>query len=263
VELGLQGKVALVTGSSGGIGLATARGLAAEGARVVLCARRQPALVSAAGDLVASLGIEPPTTVCVDMADVDGPTRAVDATVFAHRGLDILVNNAAGSPVGSILDLELAEVETLHRAKPVGYVRACLAAVPVMRAGGGGVIVNVAGISSKSVSPTGRTTLQTSTVIGLTKALAEEVAADGIRVTAVSPGPVLTPHLRDNFERLARARRIDPAAVEKEMLAQIPLGRFGEPEDVADAVSFLCSDRARFITGATLVVDGGKSRAID
>jgi 3-oxoacyl-[acyl-carrier protein] reductase/bacilysin biosynthesis oxidoreductase BacG len=261
VDLGLEGRVALITGSSAGIGFTTAEVLAREGATVVLCSRDHQRVNDASLLLGRTVGIDPPVAVVADMASSDGPARAVQAALDAHGRLDILVNNASDSEVGPLLALDPHDVERLFRAKPIGYVLACLAAVPAMRSGG--VIVNVAGISSKSVSPSSVTTVATMAVIGLTKALSEEVAHLGIRVLAVSPGPIRTPHLEENFVRFASFGGSTPHAVEEDMIRQVPLGRLGESLDVAEAIAFLASDRASYITGTALVVDGGKSRAIN
>jgi NAD(P)-dependent dehydrogenase (short-subunit alcohol dehydrogenase family) len=262
MRLNLEGRCALITGSSAGIGLATASALIDEGVRVVLCGRDRTRLEFAAAGLASQLDTEPPFIVSADMASVDGPARAVAAAVESMGRLDILVNNASNATTGSILSMSPDQVEQHLDSKPIGYVRACLAAVPAMRASGGGVIVNIAGISAHNVSPTGRTTLGTTGVIGLTKALSEEVAEDGIRVVAVSPGVILTPHMADNFAGFAESSGSTLDEVERGMVAQIPLRRFGRPEEVADAIVFLCSSRAAYITGTVLVVDGGKSRSI-
>jgi NAD(P)-dependent dehydrogenase (short-subunit alcohol dehydrogenase family) len=243
----LAGRVALVTGAGRGIGAATARALARAGAAVALAARTETALVALADEITAEGGRAVP--VPTDVGDPASVLRLVEQTVGAFGRLDIAVNAAAA---GDHRPTPLAElsVEAYDAALTIslrGVFLALKYEIPAMIASGGGAIVNltstaalhpVAGLAGYVSAKAG--------LIGLTRTAALDYAAAGIRVNALAPGPILT-------EQLERAG----ARAQQAVAGRLPMRRLGEPGEVADAVIWLCSDQARFITGATLAIDGG------
>jgi NAD(P)-dependent dehydrogenase (short-subunit alcohol dehydrogenase family) len=245
-----EGKVALVTGAGGGIGLATARRFAAEGAQVV-CADLDEATGRAAAEEVGG------TFVPVDVASEPAVEAMFAAAVDAYGGLDVSFHNAGISPPedASILDTDL---ETWRRVQDVNLTSVylcCRHAIPRLRDRGGGAIVNTASFVAVMGAATSQISYTASKggVVALSRELGVEFAREGIRVNALCPGPVDTPLLRELFatdpERAARR------------LVHIPMGRFAEATEVAAAAAFLASDDASFITASTFLVDGWISGA--
>jgi 3-oxoacyl-[acyl-carrier protein] reductase len=246
VDLGLSGRAALVCGASSGLGLASAQALAGEGARVALFARRA-AEVERNAERLGGLAI--PGDVRSD-ADLE---RAVETTVAAFGRLDVLVWNSGGPPVGRALDVTPDSLESayhllLHPA--VTLVQLCL---PHLRRSPAGRIVAVTSLAA--LEPTGRLALSNTLRPGLTgwlKTLSNEVGTAGITVNCVAPGRIAT----------ARLDHLYPDGPSEADLEEIALRRWGTPEEFGDVVCFLASDRARYVTGQTLVVDGGLSRSL-
>jgi len=250
----LAGKVAVITGGTTGIGLATAQTFAHEGAQVLIVGRDTAAGAAAVAQIAAESGADAIRYERDDVARDDECAAAVAAAVAAFGGLTIVVANAAvgtrtvGGTVESITpdDWELA-----YRTNLGGTVAICRAALPHLRAAGGGAIVLTSSISAligTAGRPTHAYAATKGAILALTRAMAVSYGPERIRVNALIPGLIrtrLTTDLLDDPERASRA------------LAEIPLGFAGEPEDIAAAALFLASDEARFVTGATLVVDGG------
>lgn len=244
----LEGRVAIITGASRGIGAATSRAFAAAGAAVALAARDEAALARLADQLLAGGGraIAVPT----DVADPASVERLVDRTVGAFGRLDLAFNNAAGGGPGPtpLADLPVDAYDSAIAITLRGVFLSMRYEIPAMLEAGGGAIVNMS--STAGLEGVGGLAGYVSAkhgVIGLTKTAALDYADRNLRVNALAPGPILT----DNLERAGEdAQRLAALAM--------PMRRIGRPEEVAAAVVWLCSDQAAFITGATLPIDGGK-----
>lgn len=257
MDLGLKDKVAVVTGSSRGLGLASARSLAAEGCRVCMCARGDGRLREAATEVAAAAGsAEKVLAVVADVTQPEGVQSVIDRTVSAFGGLDILVNNVGLGAGGGLLDTSDEQWQEAFDHTLLPAVRASKLAVPHMQRRGGGVIVIIASIFGREAG--GRMTYNAvkAAEISLAKSLAQQLAPSNIRVNSVSPGSIL-------FEGGSwwRRQQADPAGIAEFVLRELPFGRFGRTEEVGDVVAFLCSSRASWISGASIVVDGCQSRA--
>jgi 3-oxoacyl-[acyl-carrier protein] reductase len=262
MDAGLRGKVAMVSGASRGIGLAIARGLAAEGASLSLCARNAATLGDVAAALEREFGVRCVAT-AADLTSDDASRGWVDATVRALGGIDVLVNNAGAVHGGSFLTATKAEWMTSFEAKLIGYVGAAQAAFPHIARRGGGRVVNVIGIAGVQPFPNHMMAgVGNAALMNFTKALAEEGAPHGILVTGVSPGPIRTDRWDGLLVEWSRAGGISPEEAERGRVMDIPLRRVGEPEEVANLVVFLASRLSSYITGTVIAVDGGMIRTI-
>jgi 3-oxoacyl-[acyl-carrier protein] reductase len=255
MDLDLKGRAALVTGSSRGIGRAIATALAREGVRVCLSARGAEGLEATAAELRAS-GAEV-VTVAGDVATPEGAAAAVDTALRAFGALDVLVNNVGGSGGVGAFDVATAPQwkDVLDR-NLLAAVWCSQHAVEHMKARGGGCIVHINSIYGREYGTSAPYTTAKAGLTALTKEMAIDLARHRIRVNGVAPGSILFPG--GSWDR---RRQAQPEKVEKLVREELPWGRFGTPEEVADVVVFLCSERARWVTGATVPVDGGQGRA--
>ncbi len=246
MDLGLKGRTALVCGASSGLGLASAEALAAEGANVTMFARRRDELERQA-DRIGALAVRGDVTLPQDT------DRAVATTLEAFGGLDILVWNSGGPTPGSGTDITSDSLEQAVELMLQPLVRLVRAALPHLESSPGGRILAITSLAAKE--PTAHLALSNTlrpAVHGYLKTLADELGANGITVNCVSPGRIAT----------ARLDQLYPGGPSEEQLAQIPLRRWGTPEEFGDVVCFLASDRARYVSGQTLVVDGGLQRSL-
>jgi 3-oxoacyl-[acyl-carrier protein] reductase len=258
MDLGLRNKVAVVTGSSRGLGLASARALVEEGCHVVICARNALGLSAAASGLREAAAPEARVhSVQVDVTTKEGLVRLFDETVEVFGGLDVLVNNVGAAGGGGLLETSDEEWQSAFAATFVPAVRASRLAVPSMRQRGGGVILIIASIFGREAG--GRLTYNAvkAAEISLAKSLARELAADNIRVNSVAPGSILFPGGSWDRRRLA-----DPEGIADFIRRELPFGRFGRAEEVGAVVAFLASARAGWISGASITVDGCQSRSL-
>jgi NAD(P)-dependent dehydrogenase (short-subunit alcohol dehydrogenase family) len=246
----LEGRVAVVTGGASGIGLATVRRLAAEGAKVVI-GDLDPAAGKAAADEVGGLFVATDVT---DQAAVDNLFKQAFDT---YGSVDIAFNNAGISPPddASILDTGLDAWRRVQEVNLTSVYLCCKAAIPYMQRQGKGSIINTASFVAVMGAATSQISYSASKggVLAMSRELGVEFARQGIRVNALCPGPVNTPLLTELFAK-------DPERAQRR-LVHVPMGRFGEPEEIAAAVAFLASDDASFITANTFLVDGGISGA--
>jgi 3-oxoacyl-[acyl-carrier protein] reductase len=256
MDLGLTDRVAIVTGSSKGLGFASARALLAEGCRVLICARTQDALQDARQRLTAMSGEDRVTAVAADVSREEGVRAVIDSAVATFGGLDILVNNVGVARGGGLLDTTDAAWQEAIDQTLMPAVRASRLAVPHMQRRGGGSIIMIASIYGREAG--GRMTYNAvkAAEISLAKSLAQQLAPMNIRVNSVSPGSIL-------FEGGSwwKRQQDDPAGIAEFVKRELPFGRFGRPEEVGDVVAYLASARASWISGTSVVVDGCQSRA--
>ena len=257
MDLGLKDKVAIVTGSSRGLGLASAKALAAEGCHVTLCGRTEATLLGAARE-VASIagGDDRVLAVRADLTQAEGVQRVIDDTVQRFGGLDVLVNNIGLGRGGGLLETSDAEWQEAFDQTLLPAVRASRLAVPHMTRRGAGSIIIIASVFGREAG--GRMTYNAikAAEISLAKSLAQQLASANIRVNSVSPGSIL-------FEGGSWWKRLqdNPAAIAQFVERELPFGRFGRADEVGDVVAFLASPRASWISGTSIVVDGCQSRA--
>lgn len=262
MEIRADGKVALVTGGSSGIGLATAERLAADGARVALAARGGPALKREAERLKRTYGVDT-LAVEADMGRAEDVARLIQTCVSAFGKIDILVNGGADVPSSHPLEAVDSDWETGIAVKLMGYVRCSREAARVMRESGGGAIVLISSISGREgLGASGVPGAVNSAVLNLNKTMANELAPHRIRVNAVNPGFTDTPRMDRHTAAMARDLGMTQAELQRQILATIPLRRFGQATDMANMIAFLVSDQASYITGAVFTVDGGWSRSV-
>jgi 3-oxoacyl-[acyl-carrier protein] reductase len=243
VDLGLKGRTVIVCGASSGIGLAAAEAFAAEGANVAMFARRRDVLEREA-DRLGALAVRGDVTNPRDLA------KLVERTVHAFGGIDVLVNNSGGPPRGSALELNVQQLEAAVELLLVSVVRLTELCLPHLRASGRGRVINVT--SSSVREPIANLALSNAVrpgVVGWAKTLAAEVGGDGITVNSVAPGRIDTERLREAFPS-------------EEQVQQIPLRRVGDPREMADVICFLASERASYVTGTVIPVDGGLTRGL-
>ena len=244
MDLGLAGKACLVTGSTGGIGLETARLLAAEDARVVTNGRGDPP------------GVGETLHVCADLSEPDAPATVVGAAAEALGGLDVLVNNVGFAVQARFEEVTDEEWESMWQLNVMSYVRAIRAALPHLRESRGS-IVNVSSTAGKRPSVgMPHYSVSKAAVLSLSRLVADAYAGDGIRCNAVTPGPTATETW------LGEGGLADQQGGQRdEVLAKVgagrPLGRLAEPEEIASVIAFLASERASYVTGAAWSADGG------
>ena len=263
MDLGLKGKVAVITGGSVGIGLAVAQGLAAEGANVVLAARQAERLEAAAAAIAASAGVEALAVAC-DVATPEGADKLVAATKARFGGADILINNAGTGSNETIMAAPDEKWNAYWQLHVMAAVRLTRGLVPTMKARGGGVVLITASICA--VQPLWYEPIYNVTKAALmmfSKSLANEVIKDNVRVNAINPGLVLTP----DWVKTAKQLTADKGGDYEAYLASVarenaPIDRFATPEEIANFYVFLCSKRASYSVGATYCVDGGMLKTV-
>ena len=262
MELGLRGRVALVAAASSGLGFAAARELAREGVKVFLCSRDEGRAAAAAKRIQDETGAEV-FGIAADVTSDEDATRFVRLAEERTGRVDILVTNAGGSPASTSAETSLEMYRKAFELNALSAIRLAQLVVPAMRARRWGRIINITSISVKQ--PISGLLLSNTVRAGLTgwaKTLSTEVAADNVTVNSIAPGYTLT----ERQDELARTRGQAAGKSKEEMIemwaAEIPMGRLASAEEIAAAVAFLASERASYITGVTLQVDGGWVRGL-
>ena len=258
MDLELRGKTAIITGGSKGIGRAAALRFVQEGASVLICARGKEALDEAAAAARKAVEGARVEIAAANLTKSEDIRRVVEQAASAFGHIDILVNNAGSARPGEFLKITDEMWQEDFELKFFGYVRMAREVMPLMARQQRGVIVNV--IGTGGLRPTATYMVGGAANAALnhfTKALADEGARHGVRVVGINPGPILTERLKPLLERMGRGRSME------ETLANItPLKRVGKPEEVADLVAFLASERAAFIHGANITIDGGANNGL-
>lgn len=257
MDLCLNGKRALVTAASQGLGRACARALAEEGAQVFICSRSATELQNAAQEMGAA------GFLVADVSDAEQLENLVDAAVSVLGGLDILVTNAGGPPTGKFEDVPDEDWALAHDLTLMSAVRLIRLSLPHLRASGHGRIVNLTGHGvTEPISPLVVSDATRAAVTVLGKSLASDLGPDGITVNCIAVGAVLTQRLKDIRSRAAQASGTTLEHEIQRHADSIPVRRLGDPAEVGALCAFLCSESAAFLTGQSIVLDGGLNRAI-
>ncbi len=262
MDLDLDGKVALITGASRGLGAATARLFAAEGARLYLTAQNADRLEATAKEIRQASGAEV-ATAAQDLTEPDGADKLAAAALDDYGRIDILVNSAGAAQGGAFWEISDAVWEQSLALKFFATIRMIRAVLVTMRQQKYGRIVTIAGGAGRQPGPRSLPgSAANAGLLAVTSGLAQDIACEGICINAVNPGPTMTDRwtgiLNGISDRTGRPVRELKAEIEQD----IPTGRFSDPDEVARAVAFLASDAAANITGTSITCDGGMSRAI-
>ncbi len=262
MDLGLRDRVAIVAASSRGLGKACALELANERARVVICARHSKQLAATAAEIRERTGAEV-LAIETDLNRADQIQHLVDETLGRYGRVDVLVTNNGGPPAGYFDDLTDEDWEMAHRRTLLSAVRLIRAVLPAMRAQRWGRIINITSVSVKQpIDNLLLSNVYRPGVVGLAKTLSAQVAAEGITINNVAPGYTRTDRVMELFAARAAQEGRSVDEIVTEMMADFPARRMAEPEELAALVAFLASERAGYITGATIPVDGGYVRSL-
>ncbi len=257
MDLRLNGKVALVAASSRGLGRAIATTLAKEGARLVMCSRNKDQLEETADRICDMTGAEV-YTAAVDLAHAEGPRCFVETALSQAGAVDILVTNTGGPQVGTFEELDEMAWQRAIDLVLMSAVRLIRESAPHMEKRGGGRIVNITSISAKEpISGLMLSNALRAAVIGMAKTLATELGPRNILINNVCPGRIATDRLLQLDKERASRSGLSVEQVRQEAQRRIPLGRYGQPEELAALVAFLVSGEASYITGTTILCDGG------
>ena len=257
MNLSLEGKIAIVTGGSKGIGRATALALAQEGVDVAICARGMDDLEDAAAEIRAATGRKA-LAIQADMGKPDDIKKLVATAVAELGGVDILINNAVNSTAAPFMELADEDWMNHINVKIMGYVRCSREVIPHMQKRGGGRIINIGGMAARTANVlTNSNGVTNSSVSNIAKNLSDQFAPDGILDNCIHPGTTRTPRQTMVLERQAKDANTSVEEAERVAVSKIPIGRMVESKDIADLVLFLVSDLAGAITGQTIAVEGG------
>ncbi len=257
MDFGIQGKTAIVCGSTRGLGRACAEALAAEGVNVVINSRNPVETKETASDIEQKFKVAA-APCAVDLSTAEAPELLIRTALDNFNRIDILVNNAGGPPPGSFSDLDDEAWEKAFRLTLMSAVRMTRHVLPHLTEQGWGRIINLTSISVKQpIRGLMLSNSLRSAVIGMAKTLSQEVGSRNVLVNNIATGNFDTERLRSIFENRARTRGVSPEEILREQESAIPVGRLGQPEELAWLVAFLASERASYITGATIQVDGG------
>lgn len=262
MDLGLKGRVAIVTGSSQGIGKAIAHGLAQEGVKVTICARNEKQLRDAAEE-IESLTKSEVLPIKADLTRSEDIKRLVGETAERFRRVDILVNNTGGPPSMTFKETSEENWQNATNLLLMSVVHACRVVIPYMQERKWGRIINMTSFAAKQ--PADRLVLSNALragILGLSKTLANELAQDGILINAVCPGWTLTRRVEELAKAQAKTSGKTPEEIIKGWESQIPLKRLAQPNEIANLVVFLASEQASYITGAVIQVDGGYTKGL-
>ncbi len=257
MDLGLGGKVALVCGASRGLGRACAQRMAEEGASLAICARHVNKLEQAAREIEADCGVDV-LPIVADQSRRQDVERTVWKTLERFGRIDILITNTSGPPVGPALDFADEPWEQAFQTLLMSVVRLCRSIVPAMREQGGGAIVCNTSFTAREPDPgMGLSNVFRAGILAFDKTLSRELAADGIRVNCVCPGPFDTERMQELTDRAAKDSGAAREDITRRWTDRVPLGRLLDPQELAGLVAFLCSLQASGITGTAISVDGG------
>ena len=262
MDLGLKDKVAIIGGASKGLGRASAQVLAEEGAKVTICSRTSTDLEQTAKEIRESTGAEV-LTYAADLDELSSITGLINATVSEFGALDILVNNSGGPPLARSADATEEQWETAVQRSLIFFGRMCRESLPHLKERGSGRIINI--LASTVYNPIPNLALSGATrmgVVAYAKSLADEVGRDGILVNNVCPGSILSDRMLSNVTSRANELGISVEAALALRAEDTAGGRVGEPVELANLVAFLASDKSTYITGTTILVDGGLVRSV-
>lgn len=262
MDLGIKGKIALIAASSQGLGKAVALGLAYEGVKIVICAREQDKLEDTRKEIQSKTGAEV-LSIQTDLTSYDDIKKLVNNTTETFGTVHILVNNAGGPPPGYFLDLNEENWKRGYELTLMSSVRLTREALPYMKKQKWGRIINITSVSAKQ--PIDDLLLSNSfrlAVLGWAKTVANQVADKGILINSVCPGWTRTDRVQELLQARAQKEGSNPEEIERRITSAIPVGRMGRPEELANLVVFLASERASYISGTSIQVDGGSVKGV-